>query len=42
MKSCEKRKCIDIKEVVGPECTDTGNCRQKFTDHIFIDQSRYS
>lgn len=38
----EKRKCIDIKEAEGPECMDTGNCKQKFTSHLFIDQSRYS
>lgn len=39
---CKKRKCIDNKEVERPKCTDTGNCKQKFPNHVFIDQSRYS
>lgn len=36
MKVCKKRKCIDIKEFEGPEHMDTDNCKQKFTNHIFI------
>lgn len=42
IKFCKMRKYTDIKEVDGLECMDTGKCKQKFTNHLFIDQSRYS